>query len=86
MNDLLIDVKAMNDEQEDDIEHPILFIVWVDDDLGWGCPNWEWNSPPKPLHCCLVEAQETRSEGFPTQIWPETQTPRPDGRNYPYRE
>lgn len=84
MHDLLEDVKSMSDAQETDSEHPLLFIVWVDDNMGFGRPNWEWNSPPKPLNFCLVEAQETRKSGFPTQIWPESQSPRPDGRNYPY--
>ena len=76
-----IDVASV--KQREDIK-PLLFIVWIDDSLGYKLPNWEWNSPPQPIKGALEEAQECREAGIAAQIWPEGQSPRPDGRNYPY--
>jgi hypothetical protein len=77
-----MEIDVTSAKQSEDIK-PLLFIVWIDDNFGYELPNWEWNSPPKPIEGALEEAQECRATGYPTQIWPEGQTPRPDGRNYP---
>lgn len=64
-------------------EEQLLFVVWIDDHCGNGPANWEWNSAPQPLESALEEARKCRASRFPTQVWPEGQSPREDGRNYP---
>jgi len=65
-------------------ERPMLFVVWIDTNLGdteQGA-DWEMNSahmcPAKPLQDALDEAAECQAAGYPTKIMPEGLTPRSD--------
>lgn len=64
-------------QAEDEKLH--LFVVWIDTNLGYSETDWEMNSIPRALPGALDEATETRSEGYPTKVMIEGQTPRPDG-------
>lgn len=57
-------------------DRPLMFQVWIDTNCGlYVPPDWEWNSPPKPLAWALDEACECRRRGFPAVILPEGQQP-----------
>lgn len=66
-------------------EMPMLFVVWIDTNLGYEefGSDWEMNSahlcPAKPILEAIDEAAECRARGFPTKILREGITPRPDG-------
>lgn len=75
---MTIVIDEQGHEQEQD-EVFLLFVVWIDTNMGYSETDWEMNSPPQPLHSALYEAAETRSEGYPTVIMIEGKTPRPDG-------
>jgi hypothetical protein len=51
---------------------PLLFQVWIECYMGSPLmtPDWEWNSPPKPLRDALEEAAECRAMGYPTRVLP----------------
>ncbi|MGV8824001.1 hypothetical protein [Methylibium petroleiphilum] len=77
MSDTVIDRASCQQTAPD---RPALFVVWIDTCMGYESPpDWEMNSPPKPLPWALDEAQECREGGYPTLILPEGQTPRHDG-------
>ena len=65
-------------------EEPMLWVVWIDDNCGYGqTPNWEIDNPgpypEEPLQQALKHAYQARLRGFPTLLLPPRQTPRPDG-------
>lgn len=66
-------------------ERPMLFVVWIDCNCGYGDegPDWEMNSahlcPAKPIQDALIESAQCQAAGFPTRIMPEGMTPRTDG-------
>lgn len=66
-------------------ESPLRFVVWIDDNCGYGTPNWEMDDlycradPSEPLPQALEHAAHTRSLGYPSLLVLPGQTPRPDG-------
>lgn len=65
-------------------EKPLRFVVWIDDNCGFGTPNWEMDNlyridPSEPLLEALEHAALTRSLGYPSLLMLPGQTPRPDG-------
>lgn len=58
----------------DDDGIPTAWVVWIDDNMGYGAPNWEIDNPgdhpEEPLHAALEHAREVLSKGYPTAIRP----------------
>ena len=81
MNELIEKQVQAHDEKS----RPLLFVVWIDTNLGDDAhgTDWEMNTahlcPAKPLQDALDEAAECQAHGYPTKIMPEGLTPRPDG-------
>lgn len=68
-----------NNETRSATAPPKLYMVWIDTDLGYGAPDWEMNSFPKPYELAEQEAAECLAHGFLSLILPEGETPRADG-------
>ena len=64
---------------------PLRFVVWIDDNCGYGPANWEMDlgycraDPSEPLPEALAHAAHTRSLGYPSLLMLPGQTPRADG-------
>lgn len=53
---------------------PTAWVVWIDNDMGYGAPNWEVDNsgptPMEPINSALEHAAKTLSMGYPTAILP----------------
>lgn len=60
-------------------DRPAHFQVWIDDMGLTVPPEWDWNSPPRPLWNALEEARACRAMGYLTVVMPEGIRPKSDG-------
>lgn len=76
-------LKQLTEELEDLARDPHpLYIIWIDITCGQDqYAEWWWNElTPRPLADCTIKAAQLRAKGWPTQVLPRNQNPRPDGR------